>query len=116
MNTSTMILWSILNWSAEYEVNPMLAYNICFLESRCGPQAVGDGELAVGLWQWHKPSIEYVLRKMVEAGELEEMPEGDARKNIWLSTQAAMYAMGRLGLYRWWSTYSAAKARTERGE
>jgi len=107
-----LIALSISYWSAMYGVNLQLAYNICYLESSYNPQAVGDNGKAVGLWQWHKPSIDYVNRKMVEAGEIEKMPEEDTRKDIWFSTQAAMYTMGKLGLYRWWSTYERAKRLT----
>lgn len=110
-----LILWSIVFWSGKYDVNPLLAYNICFLESTCNPHAVGDDGEAIGLWQWHEESFDHVVRKMVAAGEIEHPPDAGARKSIWTSTKVAMYAMGKLDLYDWWSTYEVAKRKLESG-
>jgi len=89
-----------------YGVNPALALRICELESDFNVTAVGDQGDAVGLWQWHKPSWEVVRRHMGK-------PTTDLRADPVESTETAMYAMGEMGLGRWWSTYEIAKANVE---
>jgi len=85
----------------EYGVRPGLAVSICRRESGFDPMAVGDNGAALGLYQWHKPSWTHVRVRM-NRGIL------DLRHDPFAATETAMYAMGILGLYGWWSTYQAA--------
>jgi len=66
-------------------------------ESSLDAGAVGDDGAAVGLWQWHLSSWECVRAHM-------NAPLDDLRADAWESTRTAMYAMGELDLYHWWST------------
>lgn len=91
----------IMGFAIAYGVDPMLALEICRLESSFRPEAVGDEGKAVGLWQWHLKSWDHVRLKMGIIGD-------DMRAWPRESTLAAMYAMGELDLYRWWSTYPIA--------
>lgn len=84
-----------------YGVDPELAIVICRRESSYDEFAIGDNGLAVGLWQWHLTSWEHVRAKMGK-------DTLDRRTDLVESTEAAMYAMGELGLYEWWSTYHPA--------
>lgn len=109
MTETEAILKIIKYWAIMYGVSVDYAQEIAFLESSLNPFAVGDNGAAVGLYQWHDTSIQYVLRKMVDNGELQCIPEGDVRRDVQLSTRAAMYAMGVLDLDRWWSTANKAR-------
>jgi len=84
-----------------YGVCPGLAVIICRRESSFNPTAVGDQGQAVGLWQWHIASWNQVRDSMGLRGL-------DLRKDPYESTITAMFAMGVLHLYRWWSTYKPA--------
>jgi hypothetical protein len=84
-----------------YGVDPDFAVEIVKLESSFRPKAVGDGGLAVGLWQWHFQSWVHVRTRM-------NLPTEDERDDAFESTITALYAIGRLGLARWWSTAERA--------
>lgn len=96
------IMRVILGLAIVYGVDPLLATDICRLESDFDPTAVGDDGLAVGLWQWHMGSWAYVRDKMGESQE-------DERLDVYESTRTAMFALGALGLHHWWSAYPIAK-------
>jgi len=87
--------------SRSYGVNECLALRIAYHESEFNPYAEGDDGKAVGLWQWHLPSWHHVRDKMGR-------PLDDERSQPWASTDTAMYAMGVLGLWQWWSTLEMA--------
>jgi len=87
--------------AASYGVHPGLAVIIARRESGFDPQAVGDDGAAVGLWQWHLNTWCHTRAKM-------GADHFDWRKDPWESTVTAMYAMGVLHLYSWWSTYQPA--------
>ena len=87
-----------------YGVDPLLAITICQLESSLDPDAIGDGGASVGLYQWQLPSWEHVRAAM-------RLTPADQRKDPWQNIKTAMFAMGRLKLYNWWSTYHAALRR-----
>lgn len=74
------------------------AYFSCIVEreSEWNPQAIGDDGAAVGLWQWHLGSWEYVRDRM-------GLPTDDERDSPIESTRTAAYAIGVLGLDDWWS-------------
>lgn len=84
-----------------YGVDPDFAVEIARLESSFRPKVVGDGGLAVGLWQWHYQSWVHVRSKMGLSVE-------DERDDAFESTITALYAIGQLGLARWWSTAERA--------
>lgn len=88
-----------------YGVAPSLALAICRLESAFDPSAVGDDGEALGLWQWHINSWKHVRQRM-------DRPVQDLRRDPIESTETALYALGVLGLHRWWSTYPAALEET----
>jgi len=87
--------------ASAYGVHPGLAVIIARRESSFRTAVVGDAGKAVGLWQWHLPSWCHVREKM-------GLDIVDLRDDPWESTLTAMYAMGVLHLYRWWSTYKPA--------
>jgi len=87
--------------AALFHVDPRLALAIARRESAFNPNAIGNDGKAVGLWQWHLPSWIHVRRHM-------NLPSDDCRLDIAKSTQTAMFAMGILHLYHWWSTYPDA--------
>lgn len=92
------ILLAILLAAKMYGVSPEYMLCVASYESDFRPAAVGDNGKAVGLYQWHKPSWEYVRGKMGED------PDPELREGPTEAAQTAAYAMGELGLYRWWST------------
>jgi len=87
--------------AASYGVHPGLAVIIARRESDFNPNAISDNGLAVGLWQWDLKSWKHVRQSM-------GMSTFDLRTYPWDSTVTAMYAMGVLHLYSWWSTYQPA--------
>jgi len=87
--------------ASSYGVHPRLAVIIARRESSFYPDAVGDKGDAIGLWQWHLASWTHVRVKM-------GLDTKDMRSDPWESTITAMYAMGVLHLYKWWSTYKPA--------
>lgn len=84
-----------------YGVHPGLAIIIARRESNFRPSVEGDQGLAHGLWQWHLKSWNHVRGKM-------GLDSTDLRYDPWESTVTAMFAMGVLHLYKWWSTYQPA--------
>lgn len=84
-------------WAGHYEIDPEYAICIAVAESSLDPNIPGDDGKAVGLYQWHLPSWEYVRERMGE-------PLDDLRIDSWEATRTAMYAMGKLDLGRWWMT------------
>ena len=80
-------------------VNPDYVACIVGHESRYDVMAVGDDGMAIGLWQWHIGSWEYVRGKM-------GLPLEDRRADPVESTITAIYAIDRLGLARWWTASS----------
>ena len=72
---------------------------IAYHESRYDANAVGDDGMAIGLWQWHLESWEYVRGKM-------GLPMEDRRADPVESTITALYAIDKLGLAHWWTTSS----------
>jgi len=101
MASKLAIIVLIHGLAPSYGVNPYVAQAICRRESAFNPLAIGDNGDAVGLWQWHLSSWEFVRAKMGRSLE-------DDRADEIESTETALYAMGILGLSRWWSTYEAA--------
>jgi hypothetical protein len=89
-----------------YGADSALLQEIVRLESAFDPEAVGDHGRALGLWQWHKPSIELVLEDMDWDWDWEE--DGDPRANVYVSTIAACHAIENMDLGRWWSTHAPA--------
>ena len=74
-------------------------------ESSWDIAAIGDGGKAVGLWQWHIKSWQFVRRKM-------GLPGTDLRMDAWESTRTALWALDH-GYENWWST--APRCRLELG-
>lgn len=95
------MVMTVVALSGYYEVDPVYAINIVTLESSWDPNAIGDGGKAVGLWQWHLKSWEYVREKM-------KLPLDDLRTDPYEATRTALYAIGVLDLERWWSTAEKA--------
>ena len=79
-----------------FGVEPERAACIVRLESEWDPAAIGDDGAAVGLWQWHMASWRHVRRQMGLSTE-------DRRMDPVESTATALFAIGRLGLGRWWT-------------
>ena len=96
--TLAQIIEMIRMQASVFGVDAGLAIQICRLESGFNPDAVGDNGDAVGLWQWHKGSWNYVRQRM-------DRPIDWPREDPWESTLTAMYAMGVLNLYHWWATF-----------
>jgi len=88
-------------------VSPNMAVCILLRESGGHTWAVGDGGRAVGAWQWWEPSIRLVMDDMGVSWDWEAY--GDPRLDLVMSTEAAMHAMGRMGLWRWWSTWEGCQ-------
>lgn len=101
MASALAIITLIRSLALVYGVDQSVAVTICRLESAFNPLAVGDDGEAVGLWQWHLKSWEHVRKRMGRSLE-------DDRADPLESTETALYAMGVLGLSRWWSTYGLA--------
>ena len=80
-------------------VDADFAVCIAWHESRYDVMAVGDDGMAIGLWQWHLGSWEYVRGKM-------GLPLEDRRNDPVESTITAIYAIDRLGLAHWWTASS----------
>jgi len=80
--------------------DPIISARVVGLESDWDPQAIGDDGRAVGLWQWHLGSWEFVREHMGE-------PTTDLRSDPVESTITAMYAWD-MGLARWWTGYRVA--------
>lgn len=110
-----LILCFIAFWAGYYGVDTEVANELCFLESGFNHNAIGDDGKAVGLYQWHEGSLEYVEDKMKESGDIPKDYTLD-RNDIHDSTRAAMYAIAELGLEDWWSAYPIAVERVEKGE
>lgn len=79
-----------------FDVPPDYAACVVRLESAWDPAAVGDEGAAVGLWQWHLGSWEYVRGQM-------GLPTDDQRENPVQSTVTAFHAIGRMDLAHWWT-------------
>jgi hypothetical protein len=86
----------INKWAKHYKVSTALAHCIAFKESSYRTDAIGDGGKALGLFQWHKPSWEFMRAKMGESTE-------DKRDCPEEATKTAMYAISK-GYLRWWTT------------
>jgi len=84
-----------------YGVDVSLATEICRLESDFDSRVFGDEGEAAGLYQWHLDSWIHVRAMMGASTE-------DTRMDPIDNIATAMYAMGELKLYRWWSTYEIA--------
>ena len=79
-------------------------YALCVAEAEAGPElrvdTVGDDGKALGLWQWHEPSIRQVLDEM--GVERDWAQRGDPRLDPVVSTVAAMWAMSERERRHWW--------------
>jgi len=105
--SATAVILLIRVLAPLYGVDPDLALVICRRESAFDPRAIGDGGAAHGLWQWHIDSWEHVRYRMGRSLD-------DRRFDALESTETALYAMGVLHLYRWWSTFEPALQELER--
>lgn len=104
--TVTAVKLLIVLYACIYNVSPTLALRICELESDFNVTAIGDQGAARGLYQIHNNGHDGSWQIMRRAmGETTEDLRLDARENI----KTALFAMGELGLYRWWSTYDLAQ-------
>lgn len=75
--------------------DPNFCVCIVSRESNWDARAVGDGGLAVGLWQIHMETWKFLRRKM-------GLSEDDLRHDPYESTVTAMWALSN-GYERWWS-------------
>ena len=80
-----------------FDVDPNYASCIVAHESEWNPNAVGDDGQAVGLWQWHLDSWEYVRKRMGK-------DTTDLRADPFASSMTALFAIGRLDLGSWWTS------------
>ena len=109
--TITAIRLLICLYAIVYNVPQSVALEVARLESDYDVAAIGDNGAAVGLFQIHsdpetgRGSWEIVRAAM---GESTDDLRHDPHENV----RTAMYAMGRMGLGRWWSTWESAKANT----
>ena len=94
----------ITRWANYYDVDPVLAIEIARMESAFAPTCIGDDGAAVGIYQWHIPSWEYVRRM---AG----WDISDQRADSTESVRTAMYAIGTLHLEHWWTAYRILERR-----
>ena len=95
----------IVLYSCLHGISPLVTLEMVRLESDYCETVEGDNGLAVGLWQWHKPSWDIVRRHMGK-------PTTDLRANPVASTKTAMHAIKVMGLGKWWSTWSLAHINT----
>jgi len=57
----------ITHYAKIYKVDPKYAIDIAKCESMLNPTAVGDGGLAYGVFQFHKPTFEMFAKKIGES-------------------------------------------------
>ncbi len=81
-----------------YGVSPEYAECVCCAESRYDAAAVGDSGRALGLWQFHVAAWTETREAMGRD------PDPALRADPVEATETALYAMGVMGKYDWWTT------------